>query len=230
MLSAYSSYVGLMRGYIVADKNSEFDSSKRASPLYISDFIGNQTGEIDIHTCMYSNDEQGNKESNSLFSRDEVDAIQYEASACISIEKLRFISLDPFLGDKAINIKGQLTTETESPLVEENKYRDKLLNNITGISEKHGIEGAGASKVEWFTREGTLGIQRRGIVLNDQAVHAMVLETLDRLRNLTIIKASGYMQVSEIDVDFNDSTHVFRGAFNKYDPTKQEYYNPWVSA
>lgn len=62
-----------------------------------------------------------------------------------------------------------------------------------------------------YVRKGTIFEEGEcGILLNNDAIEAIIEHTLSRIANLNIRQAKGYMYVDEITVDYNDSHKMMR--------------------
>jgi uncharacterized protein YqkB len=49
-----------------------------------------------------------------------------------------------------------------------------------------------------------------GILLNQDAIHILVENTIEKIKELSIRQAQSYMYVDEMSVDFNDSKKMMR--------------------
>ncbi len=58
-----------------------------------------------------------------------------------------------------------------------------------------------------YVRRGSIfNTGEQGILLNDTAIDILINDTLERIRNLNIRQAKGYMYVDSIEVDYNDGS------------------------
>lgn len=183
-----ASITGLIRGYVVPSSQC-----KRTSPLLLEDFV-DQLGNGNFE--QYG--QAGARDSTSFFSKTTFGDTEYISYGSISIEQLQFISLDKKFDRAAMVIK---EGDGEVISVELQRYIKSLNPSLNPQAIFH----------ENYVRIGTIFEEGEcGILLNDDAVKALVDETLDRLANLSIRQAKGYMYVDEITVDYNDSHKMMR--------------------
>ena len=200
-----SSYLGLVRGYMLTEKDGQ--AIKRNSPLMVTDWL-NCSDNPNLNEVMVNHlaiDEDGNKESNSLFYQDTWGDTQYNGTAILSIEQLQFIELDNRLGHQAVrfsqnpsngNIKKDIVL-----FIKKLTEHLKILGKSCGMSEKtcNGID----VKYGAFTKNDTLfNYPEEGILLNSTAIHCLVLETLNRFENFSIIKAKSFVKTDSVNADF----------------------------
>ena len=57
--------------------------------------------------------------------------------------------------------------------------------------------------------------------MNDDAIKALISQTLERIAGLSIRQAKGYMYVDEITVDYNDSNKMMRIKRDKSEISEQ---------
>lgn len=205
ILSLLASITGLVRGYSVTSSQL-----KRTTSLLIEDFVdvlGN--GNFEQLSTDKPTDENGKRDKTTIFSKTTFGDTEYISYGSISIEQLQFISLDKKFDRAAMVIK---EGEGEVIAAELQSYI-KSLNpclNPQAIFHKN------------YVRRGTIFEEGEcGILLNDDAVKALVDETLDRLANLSIRQAKGYMYVDEITVDYNDSHKMMRIKRNESEISEQ---------
>ncbi|MDP5031897.1 type I-Fv CRISPR-associated protein Cas7fv [Paraglaciecola sp.] len=183
-----ASITGLIRGYVVPSSQC-----KRTSPLLIEDFV-DQLGNGNFEQF----GQAGARDSSSFFSKTTFGDTQYISYGSISIEQLQFISLDKKFDRASMIIKegqGEVVAMAVQNFI-------KSLNpslNPTAIFHSN------------YVRNGTIFEEGEcGILLNDDAVQALVEQTLSKLADLSIRQAKGYMYVDEISVDYNDSHKMMR--------------------
>jgi len=183
-----ASITGLIRGYVVPATQN-----KRTSPLLMEDFV-DQLGNGNFEQF----GQAGERDSSSFFSKTTFGDTEYLSYGSISIEQLQFISLDKKFDREAMEIKeGQGETVAEG--VQE--YIQSLNPDLKPVATFH----------ENYVRNGTIFEEgEHGILLNDDAVQALVAQTLSQISELSIRQAKSYMYVDEITVDYNDSNKMMR--------------------
>lgn len=183
-----ASTTGLIRGYVVPATQN-----KRTSPLLIEDFV-DQLGNGNFEQF----GQAGVRDSSSFFSKTTFGDTEYISYGSISIEQLQFISLDKKFDREAMEIKeGQ--GESVAELVQ--AFIQNLDLDLHPKAEFHAN----------YVRKGTIFEEgEAGILLNNDAVKALVAHTLTRIQDLSIRQAKSYMYVDEITVDYNDSNRMMR--------------------
>jgi len=189
------SITGLVRGYVIPATEN-----KRTSALLITDFI-DQKGNGNYEQMGRSGSKEkkitksGEEKSTSLFSKTTFGDTEYESFGSISIEQLQFISLSVKFSRRAMMINNQK---------EGNEIAGKIKDYLNKIG---GSDKAKAYYHANYVRRGAIfDIGEEGILLNDKAIDILVNETLERLRNLNIRQAKGYMYVDSVEVDYNDGS------------------------
>lgn len=189
------SITGLVRGYVIPATEN-----KRTSALLITDFI-DQKGNGNYEQMGRSGSKEkkatksGEEKSTSFFSKTTFGDTEYESFGSISIEQLQFISLSDKFSRRAMMINNQK---------EGNEIAGKITDYLNGIG---GTDQTKADYHANYVRRGAIfDIGEEGILLNDKAIDILVNETLDRLRNLNIRQAKGYMYVDSVKVDYNDGS------------------------
>ncbi|QUX96927.1 hypothetical protein C0J08_16625 [Marinomonas sp. CT5] len=183
-----ASITGLVRGYVVPSSQC-----KRSSPLLIEDFV-DQLGNGNFEQF----GQAGERDSSSFFSKTTFGDTEYISYGSISIEQLQFISLDKKFDRASMIIKegqGEEVAETVQAFI---KGLNPSLNPIATFHSN-------------YVRKGTIFEEGEcGILLNDDAIQAIIEHTLSRIADLSIRQAKGYMYVDEITVDYNDSHKMMR--------------------
>jgi len=183
-----ASITGLIRGYVVPSSQC-----KRTSPLLIEDFV-DQLGNGNFEQF----GQAGERDSSSFFSKTTFGDTEYLSYGSISIEQLQFISLDRKF-DRASMIIKEGQGEQVAEAVQE--FIKKLNPSLNPIAIFHSN----------YVRKGTIFEEGEcGILLNDDAIKAIVEHTLSRIADLSIRQAKGYMYVDEVAVDYNDSHKMMR--------------------
>jgi hypothetical protein len=193
-----SSITGLIRGYVVPSSQC-----KRTSPLLLEDFV-DQLGNGNFEQLGRSGSKEkelnkkGEESSNSFFSKTTFGDTEYISYGSISVEQLQFISLDKKFDRAAIVIKeGQ---------------GEKIAEDVTAfIKSLNPYLNPKATFHANYVRKGTIFEEGEvGILLNDDAIKALIEHTLERISELSIRQAKGYMYVDELKVDYNDSNKMMR--------------------
>lgn len=183
-----ASITGLIRGFVVPSSQN-----KRTSPLLIEDFV-DQLGNGNFEQF----GQAGARDNSSFFSKTTFGDTKYISYGSISIEQLQFISLDNKFDRQAMQIK---TGEGEIVAKEIQDYIQSLNPSLKPV----------ATFNENYVREGTIFEEgENGILLNNDAIKALVEYTLELISELTIRQAKSYMYVDEILVDYNDSNKMMR--------------------
>lgn len=183
-----ASITGLIRGYVVPSSQN-----KRTSPLLLEDFV-DQLGNGNFEQF----GQAGERDSSSFFSKTTFGDTEYISYGSISLEQLQFISLDKKFDREAMGIKEGQGEEVAQSVQD---YIQSLNSDLNPKAIFHSN----------YVRNGTIFEEgEAGILLNDDAVQALVEQTLSMLSELSIRQAKSYMYVDEILVDYNDSNKMMR--------------------
>jgi len=183
-----ASVTGLIRGYVVPASQC-----KRTSPLLIEDFI-DQLGNGNFEQF----GQAGARDSSSFFSKTTFGDTEYISYGSISIEQLQFISLDKKFDRASMIIK---EGQGEEVALQIQNFIQSLNSKLNPVATFHPN----------YVRKGTIFEEGEcGILLNDDAVLALVQHILEKISELSIRQAKGYMYVDEITVDYNDSNKMMR--------------------
>jgi len=194
-----SSITGLIRGYVVPSSQC-----KRTSPLLMEDFV-DELGNGNFEQF----GQAGERDSSSFFSKTTFGDTKYTSYGSISIEQLQFISLDKKFDRCAMVIKEGQGEEVAQAVQE---YIQTLNANLSPKAVFH----------ENYVRGGTIFEEgENGILLNNDAVQALIGQALEMISELSIRQAKSYMYVDEILVDYNDSHKMMRIKHNEGDISEQ---------
>jgi hypothetical protein len=183
-----SSITGLIRGYVVPSSQC-----KRTSPLLLEDFV-DQLGNGNFE--QYG--QAGARDSSSFFSKTTFGDTAYTSYGSISIEQLQFISLDKKFDRAAMVIKDGQGEGIAKEITDFIKSLNPALNSQAKFHQN-------------YVRKGTIFEEGEvGILLNDDAIKALIEHTLKLISELSIRQAKGYMYVDSITVDYNDSNKMMR--------------------
>lgn len=181
---------GLLRGYVVPNTQC-----KRKSPLLIEDFV-DQLGNGNFEQFGNS----GEKDSNSIYSKTTFGETNYIANGSISIEDLQFISLDKKFDRESLVLKNE-------------KEGIELAKELTNFIASLDPSVSSSVNVEYgdFVRVGTIYDEpEKGLLLNEAAVSILVDLMLEMIEDLSIKQAKGWLSVSSMEVDYNDSSSMMR--------------------
>jgi hypothetical protein len=183
-----ASVTGLVRGYVVPSSQN-----KRTSPLLIEDFV-DQLGNGNFEQF----GQAGERDSSSFFSKTTFGDTEYIAYGSISIEQLQFISLDKKFDREAMGIKvGQGAGIAQAV----QDFIQSLNPSLKPVATFH----------ENYVRSGTIFEEGEvGILLNQDAIQALVDYTIKLISELSIRQAKSYMYVDEVLIDYNDSHKMMR--------------------
>lgn len=188
LTSMLASVTGLIRGYVVPSSQN-----KRTSPLLIEDFV-DQLGNGNFEQF----GQAGERDSSSFFSKTTFGDTEYIAYGSISIEQLQFISLDKKFDREAMGIK---VGQGESVAQAVQDFIQSLNPSLNPIATFH----------ENYVRSGTIFEEGEvGILLNQDAIQALIDYTIELISELSIRQAKSYMYVDEVLVDYNDGNKMMR--------------------
>jgi uncharacterized protein YqkB len=188
LTSMLASMTGLVRGYVVPSSQN-----KRTSPLLIEDFV-DQLGNGNFEQF----GQAGERDSSSFFSKTTFGDTEYFSYGSISIEQLQFISLDKKFDREAMGIKAG---QGESVAQAVQDFIQSLNPSLKPIATFH----------ENYVRSGTIFEEGEvGILLNQDAIQALVDYTIELISELSIRQAKSYMYVDEVLVDYNDGNKMMR--------------------
>ena len=183
-----ASVTGLIRGYVVPSSQN-----KRTSPLLIEDFV-DQLGNGNFEQF----GQAGERDSSSFFSKTTFGDTEYLAYGSISIEQMQFISLDKKFDREAMGIKAG---QGESVAQAVQDFIQALNLSLKPIATFHAN----------YVRSGTIFEEGEvGILLNQDAIQALIDHTIELITDLSIRQAKSYMYVDEVLVDYNDSNKMMR--------------------
>jgi hypothetical protein len=183
-----ASITGLIRGYVVPSSQC-----KRTSPLLMEDFV-DQLGNGNFEQF----GQAGERDNSSFFSKTTFGDTQYHSYGSISIEQLQFISLDKKFDRASMVIKEGQGEEVA----------DAVRNFIQSLNPDLAPKAIFHPN---YVRRGTIFEEgEAGILLDNDAIKALIEATLTKISELSIRQAKSYMYVDEMLVDYNDSTKMMR--------------------
>ncbi|MDQ6961995.1 MAG: type I-Fv CRISPR-associated protein Cas7fv [Mariprofundaceae bacterium] len=194
-----ASVTGLIRGYVVPASQN-----KRTSPLLMEDFV-DQLGNGNFEQF----GQAGARDSSSFFSKTTFGDTEYISYGSISIEQLQFISLDKKFDREAMELKegqGEKVAQGVQDFIQ------SLNTDLKPVVTFHAN----------YVRRGTIFEEgEHGLLLNHDAIKALVEHTLEMISELSIRQAKSYMYVDEITVDYNDSNKMMRIKRDESDISEQ---------
>lgn len=194
-----ASITGLVRGYVVPSSQC-----KRTSPLLMEDFV-DQLGNGNFEQF----GQAGERDNSSFFSKTTFGDTKYISYGSISIEQLQFISLDKKFDRAAMVIKEGQGEEVAQAVQE---FIESLNSDLKPTATFHAN----------YVRNGTIFEEgEAGILLNDDAIQAIVEYTLEQISELSIRQAKSYMYVDSMVVDYNDSSKMMRIKRDESDISEQ---------
>ena len=183
-----ASITGLVRGYVVPSSQN-----KRTSPLLMEDFV-DQLGNGNFEQF----GQAGERDNSSFYSKTTFGDTEYISYGSISIEQLQFISLDKKFDREAMGIKAG---QGEGIAQSVQDFIQTLNPALKPVATFH----------ENYVRSGTIFEEGEvGILLNQDAIQALVEYTIEIIGELSIRQAKSYMYVDEVLVDYNDSNKMMR--------------------
>lgn len=183
-----ASITGLIRGYVVPSSQN-----KRTSPLLIEDFV-DQLGNGNFEQF----GQAGERDSSSFFSKTTFGDTEYISYGSISIEQLQFISLDKKFDREAMGIKAGQGEGVAQAVQDFIQSLDPDLNPKATFHEN-------------YVRSGTIFEEGEvGILLDQDAIQALVNCTIELIGELAIRQAKSYMYVDKVVIDYNNSNKMMR--------------------
>ena len=142
--------------------------------------------------------QSGERDSSSFFSKTTFGDTEYISYGSLSIEQMQFISLDKKFDRAAMSIKEGQGEKIAFDITEFIKSLNTKLNSMAIFHPN-------------YIRKGTIFEEgEAGILLNNDAIKALVDHAVEKISDLTIRQAKGYMYVDEIKVDYNESNKMMR--------------------
>jgi hypothetical protein len=178
LYSFLASPTALLRGYMFADKTS--DSLKRSSSVVLTDAIqtNNAASTVEIFTRSGLKTSDENKKDTSLFKKEVVGKITYEALGHIDLEQMQFLSCDQIFDRYAINPDYY------------DSYKRFLSARIPNFN----------SELAYYQREtDQIRIPEYGIKFSDENILFLVRRYLKQLMLLEINRKSAYAKATDVE-------------------------------
>lgn len=189
---------GLVRGYLITAGGRNF---ARKSCLFFTDF---ECAKPDLAFNQGTNSKTRGtaQEDTSLYSYFKTGKdLTYTGKATLSIEDLQFIPMENSLGRSAFD--HQVTVATG------NAVATKITQFLVDIGSAD--LNPKAHFVKKAIRIGAVSkVGDAGIMLNEDAIRIVVDQIRELIENLCIRQGKGYLQVTDVLVDFNNGKRVFR--------------------
>ena len=195
---------GLVRGYLITEGGRNF---ARKSCLYVTDFECAKP-ELAFNQGTNSKVRGTEKENTSIYSYFKTGKdLHYTGKASLSVEDLQFIPMENSLGRSAFD--HQVSIEIGEQVA---KKITQFLGDIAPAGS-----APQARFVKKAVRIGSISkVGDAGIVLNDDAIRLVVAQVRELMECLCVRQGKGYLQVTNVQVDFNNGGRVFR---SEADPT-----------
>jgi hypothetical protein len=179
---------GLLRGYVIPATQW-----KRKSPLLLEDLV-----EKDGNANFEQLGNSGARNKSSIFSKTTFGDTRYIGYGSINIEDLQFIPLDNKFDRAAMN-SDKVDGQTLS-----NRIQEALMLSDPDRSPVVTFN-------ECFIRNGTIFKEgEAGLLLNSDAIAILVDIMIEMISDLSINQAKGYMSVTSVEVDYNNSSNMMR--------------------
>jgi hypothetical protein len=193
------SVLGLIRGYVFAGD----ETIKRKSPLTI--IIANKTNNAE--SCMEFHARSGQKKKNddsgksdtTVYNKETIGDITYQSRGFINIQNLEFLSCDPIHDKYAFNPDDYNILKF---------YLSKSLPNFNSDLGYYSLKTAQSDAPEY------------GVKLTNEQIVYLIKETLKRILNIKILRATAYAKVDSLKVEL--VTDLFNSKNNQWFEIKSE--------
>jgi len=186
---------GLLRGYVIPSTQC-----KRKSALIMTDFV-DELGNGNFEQFGNS----GEKDSNSIYSKTTFGETKYNAKGSISIEDLQFISLDKKFDRESYVVKNEVEGHKLA------KELTEFLKELDPLSNSKPLAEFG----EYYRKGSIYRECESGILINQDGLKILIKIQLELIENLSIKQAKGWLQVESLELDYNNSSKMFRLEKNK---------------
>ena len=192
--SFIGSTMGLVRGYMFAGKT---ETLKRKSPLTITSAI--QTCNAESYMEFHSRSgekkvgDDSDKSDTTIFNKETVGKISYNAEGFINLQSLEFLSADPIFDRYSFNSDDYSILKTF------------LTHTLPNFDNELGYYSLKTSAID---------VAEYGLKLNSEQVVFLIKETLKRILALHIDRASSYVKLSKLSIQLvydplNDKNNVW---------------------
>ena len=178
--SFIGSTLGLVRGYMFAGNTNAL---KRKSPLTITSAIQTNNAESYFEFHSRSGQKKVGDDSDTgdttIFNKETIGDITYEANGFINVQSLEFLSADPIFDRYAFNSD------------DFNLLKTFLTNNLPNFNSELGYYNLKTSAID---------VAEYGIKLNQENVIFLIKETIKRLLNININRSGAYVKVGKLRI------------------------------
>jgi hypothetical protein len=179
--SFIGSTLGLVRGYMFATKTNIL---KRKSPLTITS--ATQTNDAESYMEFFSRsgmkkigDDSGTKDT-TIFNKETIGDITYEAKGFINIQSLQFLSSDPIFDRFSFN-------SDEFELL-----KTFLSGNLPKFDSEMGYYSLKTSAID---------VAEFGIKLNQENIIFLIKETLKRILSINILRSGSFAKTTGLTIE-----------------------------
>lgn len=179
--SFIGSPLGLIRGYMFATKRNTL---KRSSPLTITSAV--QTNNAESYMEFHSRsgekrvgDDSGTNDT-TIFNKETIGDVTYEARGFINIQRLEFLSADPIFDRCSFNPD------------EFSMLSTFLSNNLPNFNSELGYYNLKTSAID---------VSEYGLKLSSENIKYLIKETLKRILNLQILRAGSYAKTTGLTIE-----------------------------
>ena len=174
--------VGLMRGYMFADKEMTL---RRKSPLTITDAIqcNDAKSEMEIGSTT------GERTDISMYFSEKAGDMKYEFAGQIDIKQLQFLSADPFFDRMGIN----------SDMIDSDEV-NLIISNHYGKKEK--AEYGVFSSMSKFTDK---SYGEHGILFSNSICESVIKKTLKNMLSINIVRNNAFAATSSLKIKLVDN-------------------------
>lgn len=174
------STVGLMRGYMFAGD----ETIKRKSPLTITSAIQTNNAEsyMEFHarSGQKKKNDDSDKSDTTIFNKETIGDITYKSEGFINIQSLEFISCDPIFDRYSFNSDDYNVLKF---------FLNKSLPNFN-------------SDLGYYTlKTSAINVAEYGLKLTNEQIVYLIKETLKRILNINIVRATSYAKVESLKIE-----------------------------
>lgn len=175
----------LIQGWMWADSTKTTPSVVKSSALSISHASSDAVPFLELQTQDIPKEKTSDESSTSLYFKENVGRVNYNVDGFIDIEKLQFLSADPFFGRMAVNASW---VEGEDCLM------DKTFMNLYGcIPYKKGWWQSSTQHMSKYVGE-------FGMKFDNEFVVMLLKDLLKRLLNMNITRATAYAKTAKLEI------------------------------